>query len=372
VRGERLLEVDLLRAAALLGVGVIHAAAWVTPAEAPPGQNALAAVSELARFSVPAFVFASGFLLFHAYGHQARQPASFLKRRWLRVLLPWACCVPLFLALGAWQGNFPLQPGPVGQWLASGPGHLYFLILIAQLYLLFLVLPRDLQRLRWATAGLVAGQLGLMAWHSYGGLPQGTLGLPGASLSYEQGPFWMGTFATGCLAAAEWGWLSRIARAWPVAVLGCLAAGGLLLLEGHAISPIAAHEGNAAYLWPSRLPQTIVWCLTLLWFGRLGLEHLGPATKLVEQLSSHSLGIYLLHPIFLELLGPHTSGLPTMIRVPALLALSFAGAYVAVRLLALRPATAAAVGEQVPNNVVPFRAKGGIRRHGPDASLRSA
>src|SRR5690348_13721016 len=98
-KGARLAEVDFLRAAALLGVGVIHAAAWVTPAEAPSGQSALAAISSLARFSVPAFVFASGFVLFHAEAGRGRDAATFLRRRWRRVLLPWACCVPLFLVV---------------------------------------------------------------------------------------------------------------------------------------------------------------------------------------------------------------------------------------------------------------------------------
>ncbi|HEX6511560.1 MAG TPA: acyltransferase family protein, partial [Chloroflexota bacterium] len=87
---RRLPELDLLRAVALVAVAVIHAAAWLTPAEAAPSAGALAAVSSLARFCVPAFVFASGFALFH--GHRERQvvAGSFLRRRWLRVLVPWA------------------------------------------------------------------------------------------------------------------------------------------------------------------------------------------------------------------------------------------------------------------------------------------
>jgi peptidoglycan/LPS O-acetylase OafA/YrhL len=326
---QRLPEADLLRAGALLGVGVIHAGAWITPADAPPGTSAMAAASELARFCVPAFVFASGFLLFHSYGQRPFKRAEFLKRRWLRVLLPWACCVPLFLLLDAGRGDPALRPDAVGGWLASGPGHLYFLLLVAQLYLLFLVLPRDHVRLRWVTAGLVALQLGLMAWRSYGSP---------AAHGYEEAPFWMGTFALGCLASAEWQRLARLWRLWPVGLALCALSGALVLAEGQAIS--AAHEGSLAYLWPSRLPQTVVWSVTLLWLGRALASR-----PLVGELSRHSLGIYLLHPVFLDALGPRTSVLPPAVRAPLLLAASFAAAYAAVRLLALRRGTALAIGE---------------------------
>lgn len=333
----------MLRAVALLGVGVIHAGAWVTAADAPPGLNAMAAVSELARFCVPAFVFASGFLLFHAYGQRPFRRGEFLKRRWLRVLLPWSCCVPLFMALDARQGDLSIAPYAVGHWLASGPGHLYFLLLIAQLYLLFLALPRETNRLRIATAVLVALQLVLMAWHSHSSAE----GLA-AALGYEEAPFWMGTFSLGCLTAAEWPRLARLARFWPIAVVASAISGCLVLLEGQTIAPIAANEGSSAYLWPSRLPQTVIWCLTLLWLGRILLSQAGCIEQAARQLSTHSLGIYLLHPLFLTALGPWTSGLPTVARVPLLLGASFSGAYGLVRLLTLWRGTALVIGEQPP------------------------
>lgn len=359
--GQRLPEVDLLRAVALLGVGVIHAGAWVTSAEAPPSENAMATVSGLARFCVPAFVFASGFVLFHSYQERALQAKAFLKRRWLRVLLPWTCCVPLFLALDALQGDPSLQPGAVGTWLAYGPGHLYFLILIAQLYLLFLVLPRNPVRLRWATAGLVLLQVALMAWRTYGALPAGAFAWPGVLASPEEAPFWAGTFALGALTAAEWPRLAPLDRWWPLAVLASAAAAGLLLMEGRIIADTAVREGSGAYLWPSRLPQTIVWSLTLLWLGRRFHARWGIVWPAVGRLSQHSLGIYLLHPMFLAFLGPHTAWLPAAIRVPVLAAVSFVCAYLLVRLLSFSGPTAAAVGEEprsrparlTPNRLAP-------------------
>jgi peptidoglycan/LPS O-acetylase OafA/YrhL len=125
------------------------------------------------------------------------------------------------------------------------------------------------------------------------------------------------------------------------------AASALALLgEGSGIHN-PADEGNGAYLWPSRLPQTITWCLAALAAGARVDPRLG-VWRPVRALSRHSLGIFLLHPLFLDLLGPHTAALPGPVRVPLLLAASFGAAYVLVRLLALNRRTAAAIGEEPP------------------------
>ncbi|HLG73081.1 MAG TPA: acyltransferase [Chloroflexota bacterium] len=345
---KRLPELDLLRAVALIGVGVIHGGAWVTPAEAPPGQNAMAAASGLARFCVPAFVFASGFVLMHTYADRRRDPGAFLRRRWARVLVPWAWCVPLFLLLDVRRGDPPLTAVGIGRWLAYGPGHLYFLVLMAQLYVVFLLLPRG-RKLGWAALGLVLVQLALTAWRTYGRLPGEPLAWPGVFASPEEAPFWAGTFALGCLAGAEWPRLRRLDGWWPVAALGSIATAALVLLEGRFVQPGGGlREGSGAYFWPSHLAQTIAWCMALLWIGCRFQARLEALWSPVRQLSQHSLGIYLLHPAILDVLGPRTSQLPPALRVPALIALSFAAAYLAVRLLALTPLTASIVGEQAP------------------------
>ncbi len=344
----RLPELDLLRAVALLCVGVIHAGAWITPAEAPPWQNGLAAASALARFSVPGFVFASGFALFHGYAGRSVRPVEFLRRRLVRILLPWACFVPVFLALGSARGDPRLRADAVGQWLASGPGHLYFLVLIAQLCVAFLMLPRDPAKLARATGALLALQLALMAWRTYGPLPSGALAWPGIYSAIEEAPFWLGTFTLGCLAAAEWRRLTAFDRWWPVGVLGSIAAAALVLAEARLVPAGPLREGSAGFLWPTRLAQTATWALTLLWLGRRMYPRAAGAWRPVRELSGRSLGIYLLHPIALDVAGPHTQALPPAIRVPALIVVSFAAAYAAVWLLARSRPTAVAVGERAP------------------------
>ena len=60
-------------------------------------------------------------------------------------------------------------------WVAFGPGHLYFLLLIAQLYLLLLVLPRSRRGLILFAAAALALQLGLGVYHTYGPLAPGPM-----------------------------------------------------------------------------------------------------------------------------------------------------------------------------------------------------
>jgi peptidoglycan/LPS O-acetylase OafA/YrhL len=332
-------ELDLLRATALVAVAVIHASAWIAPADAAPGSSLAAAVSGLARCCVPAFVFASGFALQRSMAGREIQAGAFLRKRMRRILLPWVACVPLFLWLDWRDGHV----GPIGQWLAYGPGHLYFLLLAAQLSVVFVLVPRDARRLRWFAIGAVAVQLALGAWRTYAPLPGGWLAWPGTYLTHEEAPFWLGTFALGCVASQEWPRLARFARLWPVALAVAAAAGGLVLLEAHAVPTGAWREGNGAYLWPSRLPQTIVWSLALLWLGRWFRRVASWAP--IRELSQHSLGIYLLHPAVLTVVGPLTSNITPLVRVPMLIAAALAGGWLLVRVLAVRRPTAAAVGE---------------------------
>ncbi|MHB8619572.1 MAG: acyltransferase [Chloroflexota bacterium] len=342
---RRVAELDLLRVGALVGVVVIHAGAWLVPAGAPPDGGWVQAILGLARCSVPAFVFASGFALFYVYGAARLDPPSFLKRRATRALIPWLLWVPVFLVVGLLHGDVQTRPGPAVTWLVYGPGHLYFLILIAQFYLVFLVLPRTTGRLAAVAALAVVIQLGLSVWHAYGPVPGSPWVWLGTYLAHEEWPFWAGYFVLGCLAAAEYERLSRWSRLWPLLLPLAALAFALYWWEGSRISPSFFHEGTYAFLWPSRLPLTGVLVLLTLWWGqRLGLvkRAVWPALRAVSQ---YSLGIYIVHPLVLLLIGPWTAPLPTPVRLFTLTATSLGAAYAAVALMARTRLGALAVGD---------------------------
>jgi len=347
---ERLWELDLLRAMALIGVLVIHAAAWSAPVAAPPTSDPLAALADLARCAVPAFVLASGLALrARSAGTQSTRGSaqSFLARRWRRTLVPWVMWAPVFVAVGLSSGSLALSPERLGPWLAYGGGHLYFLLLMAQLYLVFLCLPRGRRALAVAAAAAVALQVALGALHTYGPAPVGPLEWIAGRASYWEAPYYAGYFLTGALLADLWPDLRQHPRLWLGAVAAAAIAGVLWLTTTLTIPPAPLAHGAYAFLWPGRMPLVIAGCVLVLAAG-------GPLAHLVSPglagaatwLGSRSLGVYVTHPLALVVAGPAiASSLPRWPRVLALVAVSLAFGCTAVVGLARTRAGAAALGE---------------------------
>ncbi len=137
---RRLVEFDILRAFAIFGVIIIHiigvsfhywskgSLTWVV----------FLALDQLFRFSVPFFVFISGYTLFLKY-HQIFKYSRFYLKRTTRVLpwyFFWSFLIYIYL-----HANLP--PGfidyPTWKLILLGKVdyHLYFVSMIFQLYLLF-------------------------------------------------------------------------------------------------------------------------------------------------------------------------------------------------------------------------------------------
>src|SRR5262249_5849908 len=135
-------EIDLVRVVALLAVVAIHVGAWVVWSTTPPSADPTAALVGVARFSVPTFVVLSGLVLYRGHGGRRRLPLSFIRRRLSRVVVPWLCWAPVFIVAALAEGKLDADVGAVLRNLVLGPGHLYFLVLIAQLYVVMLVAPR--------------------------------------------------------------------------------------------------------------------------------------------------------------------------------------------------------------------------------------
>ena len=114
--------------------------------------------------------------------------------------------------------NGGLQPdGPdLRAWLAFGPGHLYFLFLVAQLYLLLLIMPRSRRGLVAFTSVALAVQVALGVLHTYGPPAPGVWAWPLTYLPQMEAPFWAGYFCLGCLVGAEYERLRSRSHLWPI------------------------------------------------------------------------------------------------------------------------------------------------------------
>jgi len=297
---SRLTGADSLRAVATVAVVVIHTSAW-----GPTSTYTNTAL--LARFSVPAFMVLTGLLL--AYRYTGRPLGTdFARARLARTLVPWLVWIPVFLVLDLWPMQMlPQDGGQVAQWVAEGGGHLWYLLLIPQFYVLFARWP---QRHTVAiAAGALLLQTGLGLWRLYGPLPAGPVQTLVLQYGYLLFPFWIGYFAVGVALGRNWRMLRRSGRA-AVASAGAaatLVAGWLLVTITFAEAPYVTFlNGTGAFLDPV-LPLLVFSIAALVMSATPPLMQRSSLLRNVTRtVSDNSLGIYIIHPIVLFYLGTYT------------------------------------------------------------------
>lgn len=299
---RRLAGADALRAIAAIAVVVVHTDHWPLQ-DSGADQLTWSNLDQSMRFCVPAFVLLSGLLL--GIRGAPPRPGPFLRRRLRRTLLPFAVWTPVYLAIGLWLTG-DIEPGGIRSWLGGGAGHLYFLLLIPQLYVAYLLWPRRLTpTLRLAVAAM-ALQLALGGLRLAAPMP-GPLGWLALWRGYELFPFWIGYFAAG-VAAGRLLADHRGRDDHPRAALACLLAlpAALVLL---LLSPVTdlRHgdfaQGTGAFLRPSLVPVAITLAGAVVLGTPAALRRLPRLWPPLRTLSTHSLGIYITHPLFAYLLG---------------------------------------------------------------------
>lgn len=354
----RLLGADAVRAVAMLGVIGVHAAAW---GPSVPFHS----IDVIARYSVPAFVLLTGLVLSYNYAGR-RLGMGFARRRLARTLLPWVAWAPVFVAFGVLTGSLTLAVPDVGGFLLRGAGHLWFLLLVPQLYLLFVVWPRSHP---WAlAAGAMVVQIGLCLMRVYVDLPgwQSQLVLNYAAQIY---PFWIGYFAVGLAMGSSLrrpGAIRRALNVWRLQLaIGSTVAtavfGFVLLSVRYPGSHLAATylAGTGAFLNPA-LPLFVLSAVAMI--AALVPPVLRRAPLLargVTAFSEQSLAVYIVHPLPMFFLGTYVvedrmavHGYTALFAYAALVLLSLAVSLVIVRLLR---ATRAAAVLGVPQRTIPVR-----------------
>lgn len=295
---------DLLRAIAVVGVVVVHAAHW--PSTSTPASASLwNGLTLLSRFCVPVFVVLTGLLIEYRSSSDTG-PRSFLTRRARRSLLPWLAWAPVYFLAG-WMvtGDITHTAYGAGDWWAGGGGHLYFLVLVPQLYLAYLVWPRGLTGQLALAAAAICIQTGLDAARL-----SGSLGRPLSDLvvwhGYQLFPFWLGYLGIGIAAG---GLLRR--RGEPdrphmaaAALALAIPAAALLLLVPAATGDMAPFaDGTGAFLRPTLAPLVLAICAAVILGGGRVMGASAPIRVAVGLLSANALGIYIVQVLVLQLPG---------------------------------------------------------------------
>lgn len=288
---QRLQEFDFLRALATLTVIGIHvSAAYVYTSM----WGCLA--NQVARFAVPLFLIMSGFLLAHTdLNKQTFSPPDFYRRRFGKILWPyflWSlfyCCLTGIMGADLLAALLQLP-----QQLIWGTAyyHLYFVVIIIQLYLLYPLLYRWLQQtpricLLTALALTLTCQI-MLNMYSLGqlALPQQL-----SNLSLIFFPVWIFFFVFGMFAA-------RFIQGWARfcknhrALLALLWILSLVLVVGDGY----LHNTYGSSSRPSVMLYTLC---SFFFFYALALNYRGYFRPVIDWIARQSFLIYLLHPLVL-------------------------------------------------------------------------
>jgi peptidoglycan/LPS O-acetylase OafA/YrhL len=342
-RRPHLSQVDIVRLITFVCVIGVHAIPMTTSA-----QSAGAGAAEVfLHFTRNAFFLLSAFVLVHAHHRAGVRVRSFWPRRFLYIGVPYLVWTTVYWLLGT--GN-RTDFGGLGSALVTGTGwyHLYFLLVSMQLYLVFPALLALVRRtaghhvaLFTASFALELVVMALTHWATWPGAFWGGV----YDHAYVLLPTYQFYFVAGALAAVHHDRLHAWVVRRPYAVLAVV-AGAAVLLEGVYLTQLAV-TGSPAQASDPLQPSIVPWSLAVT----LGLYAVGCGYarhrragrrlgRLVDFASVISFGVYLVHPLVLNVVlgrwlayGPGHLGPPVSTALAWLgtLVVSFAFAALAVR-----------------------------------------
>ncbi|WP_066639034.1 acyltransferase family protein [Desulfolucanica intricata] len=265
-------EMELLRGVACIWVVVGHSATY------PHTTLLLEVINQLTCITVPLFLFLSSFLAF--YTNPNGTPRGYLKKQLSLVGVPYLFWVTLYTWLPVLTGK--TQVPTFSEYLVKlmgGAFHLYFIPIVLQFYLVFMMNRfawfRRLLYTPWVLAGSLVLMLGIQA--SFSGPFRSSF--PNFYLIF---PAWCFYFVLGAWMARRWEtireWLERPWRPVQLAVLFPVALFFIRILP-----QVAAFQ-----------PLVQVSTLCMLPF-LLALFSRVPKGTFLEPVARHSFGIYLIH-----------------------------------------------------------------------------
>lgn len=289
---------NTLRVLAVVAVIVVHAASGVV-VFSPVGTSgwwAGNALNSAARWCVPVFVMISGGLLLAPEKHQGAR--SFYAKRMDRILIPlvfWSLFYLGWSVLRASAKGEPIGAADLVARLASGRPyyHLWYLYMLTPLYLVTPLVQRVAAALSERTLWILTA-VGFILSAVYTGI-RFAYEIPQAAF-----PFWflpyLPYFVAGHLLVSADRPPSRALQAVVLATTALTAAGCFALAQAYGIyTGLYAYD----YLSLTVIPMSI--SVFVLAKGRASTD---PRPSRLSRLAPLTLGIYLIHPVFL---GPLNS-----------------------------------------------------------------
>jgi surface polysaccharide O-acyltransferase-like enzyme len=307
-------EVEYLRGFAALAVIAVHVSMNYTRIS---GVNLLAlvnvAVYVVAHFAVPVFIFISGWVLGARYSGEY-SIRDFYRRRTRTILLPYLFFTALYLLVTV-EGTFGFAgvpaPGRVVEALLLGTAayHLWFFVLIIQLYLLFPLIARGYDRFDRGGAAfflLLSLLFFQILWNVGAHLAGAYAGTEWYTVLIRVFPSHLFYFVLGIYVARHTDrFRSQLRSLSPAGVLAAAGAGALLLGGMWAAAVLRYGSLSGATLsvfciYRILEPFYYVPVIAVLVLAAWRLEGRGgrPAGA-SRSFGEHSYGIYLVHPLII-------------------------------------------------------------------------
>jgi len=293
----RLSDFDFLRFVATLAVITIHITAGYVTAS-----NTAYTLNQVVRFAVPMFIVLSGYLLYYS-SNKKQSLLSFLKKRLKKIVIPFLVWTLIYL-LYSYRHKMAMLTIKLftslflqGLVIGKGTPHLYFVVIIIQMYILYPLLEkgfeRSYDRLLLSISFFITFyfQLGiyLFRWYIYI--------LPKISNYTLMFPTWLFFFVFGMYAAKKQEKLEATLKKFPIWLGLAWLISFIILMTDSKLSN--TYGGSAK-------PTIILYCITSFFFFDAVAVNLKIKNKYVTWLSEQSFFIYLAHILVLNLIKSFT------------------------------------------------------------------
>lgn len=290
---EKIIEMDILRAICALAVVIIHTSGYtlINSAEGSVSYNVSLSLNQIARFSVPLFLFLSGLGLGISY-KKDESYFKFLRKRVFKIIPPYILWGSLYLILI--QKNYDYKTW--GELFLKGDKvfyHLYYIPLIMTLYIIFPILYPLFKRIEGVIISLLIS-LGVTYFAHYYNVPDLTLDI----FSKRNAIFWNVYFISGVYISRKVNNLIRRTKTHKVKIMVILII-CVICLIGESFIGLKTGKSldySTTFIRPSVMIYSYI---VMLYVFSKTYNKKSILVKILGEISKSSFSIYLIHPMVL-------------------------------------------------------------------------